>query len=50
MEGVKSYAGIRTTYPGRVLAFAIMVNNFGIPAVELRKKIEEWLVRAYGQD
>jgi D-alanyl-D-alanine carboxypeptidase/D-alanyl-D-alanine-endopeptidase (penicillin-binding protein 4) len=49
MEGVKAYAGVLTTYTGRELAFAIMVNNFGMPSVELRKKIEEWLIRAYGQ-
>ncbi|MCZ4409260.1 D-alanyl-D-alanine carboxypeptidase/D-alanyl-D-alanine-endopeptidase [Cryomorphaceae bacterium 1068] len=48
MKNVKAYAGIFQTYSGRELAFAIMVNNFEISGTEVRKKIEDWLIRAYG--
>jgi D-alanyl-D-alanine carboxypeptidase/D-alanyl-D-alanine-endopeptidase (penicillin-binding protein 4) len=49
MKNVKAYAGIMTTYSGRELAFAILINNYDISGVELRKKIEDWLLRAYGR-
>ncbi|MFT4846426.1 MAG: D-alanyl-D-alanine carboxypeptidase/D-alanyl-D-alanine-endopeptidase (penicillin-binding protein 4) [Cryomorphaceae bacterium] len=49
MKNVKAYAGVLQTYSGRELAFVIMVNNFEISGTEVRKKIEEWLIRAYGQ-
>jgi D-alanyl-D-alanine carboxypeptidase/D-alanyl-D-alanine-endopeptidase (penicillin-binding protein 4) len=49
MKNVKAYAGVLQTYSGRELAFAIMVNNFEISGTEVRKKIEEWLIRAYAQ-
>jgi len=48
MTNVKSYAGVLQTYSGRELAFAIMVNNFEVSGTEVRKKIEDWLIRAYG--
>jgi D-alanyl-D-alanine carboxypeptidase/D-alanyl-D-alanine-endopeptidase (penicillin-binding protein 4) len=49
MKNVKAYAGVLQTYSGRELAFAIMVNNFEISGTEVREKIEDWLIRAYGQ-
>ncbi|MGB6038123.1 MAG: D-alanyl-D-alanine carboxypeptidase/D-alanyl-D-alanine-endopeptidase, partial [Cryomorphaceae bacterium] len=49
MTNVRAYAGVLQTYSGRELAFAIMVNNFDISGTEVRKKIEDWLIRAYGQ-
>jgi D-alanyl-D-alanine carboxypeptidase len=48
MKNVKAYAGVMQTYSGRELAFAIFVNNFEISSTEVRKKIEDWLIRAYG--
>jgi D-alanyl-D-alanine carboxypeptidase/D-alanyl-D-alanine-endopeptidase (penicillin-binding protein 4) len=48
MKNVKAYAGIFQTYSGRELAFAILVNNFEISGSQVRKKIEDWLIRAYG--
>jgi len=49
MKNVRAYAGVMTTYSGRQLAFAILVNNYDISGVKLRKKIEDWLLRAYGR-
>lgn len=49
MENVRAYAGIFTTYTGRELIFAIEVNNYSVSGVEVRKKVEDWLVRAYGR-
>lgn len=48
MKNVKAYAGVLQTYSGRELAFVIMVNNFEISGTEVRKKIEDWLIRSYG--
>jgi len=48
MKNVKAYAGVMQTYSGRELAFAILVNNFDISSTQVRKKIEDWLIRAYG--
>lgn len=48
MKNVKAYAGILQTYTGRELAFAILINNYEISGTEVRKKIEDWLIRAYG--
>jgi len=48
MKNVKAYAGVLQTYSGRELAFAILVNNFEVSGTEVRKKIEDWLIRAYG--
>jgi serine-type D-Ala-D-Ala carboxypeptidase/endopeptidase (penicillin-binding protein 4) len=39
MSRVKSYAGYAETRSGRTLIFAIIVNNFDGPSVEVRKKI-----------
>ncbi|MEM9051064.1 MAG: D-alanyl-D-alanine carboxypeptidase/D-alanyl-D-alanine-endopeptidase [Bacteroidota bacterium] len=49
MKNVKAYAGILNTYSGRELAFAIMINNYDLSSVEVRKKIEDWLLRAYSR-
>ncbi len=49
MEGVRGYAGVFTAYTGRELGFAVLVNNYSINAVDLRKKIEKWLLDLYGQ-
>jgi len=48
MKNVKAYAGVLQTYSGRELAFAILVNNFEVSGTEVRKKIEDWLIRSYG--
>jgi len=49
MKNVKSYAGILSTYSGRELAFVIMINNYAISSGEVRKKIEDWLLRTYAR-
>jgi D-alanyl-D-alanine carboxypeptidase/D-alanyl-D-alanine-endopeptidase (penicillin-binding protein 4) len=49
MENVRAYAGIFTSYTGRELIFAVMINNFSISGPEVREKIQDWLIRAYGR-
>jgi len=49
MENVRAYAGTFSTYTGRQLVFAIEINNFDLSSGAIRKKIEDWLVRAYGR-
>ncbi len=48
MEGVKSYTGYFTAYSGREIGFVALFNNFQIGPVEVRKKIEKWLLGLYG--
>lgn len=48
MEKVRAYAGYFTTYTGRELAFAVMVNNFQGSGLDVRKDIENYLLRIYG--
>lgn len=48
MEGVKAYAGVLTAFSGRQLAFAVLVNNYDGTPHQLTQRIEELLLRIYG--
>ncbi len=49
MKNVRAYAGTITTFSGRELAFAAIVNNYPISGTEVRDKIVDWLLRVYGR-
>jgi D-alanyl-D-alanine carboxypeptidase/D-alanyl-D-alanine-endopeptidase (penicillin-binding protein 4) len=49
MEGVRCYAGVFSAYTGREVGFAVLANNYAINSVELRKRIEKWLLELYGK-
>lgn len=48
MEGVRAYAGQMSTFTGRQLGFAVLVNNFDGSGIELKEKIEHMLLQIYG--
>lgn len=49
MDKVRAYAGYFTAFSGREIAFAVLVNNFEGSGTDVRKNIEDYLIKAYGK-
>ncbi len=49
MSGVKAYAGHMQTFTGRELGVAVLVNNYDMSSVEIRKRIERYLLQLYNR-
>ncbi len=50
LTGVKAYAGYTTTKSGKLIAFAIIVNNFNLSSYKTKKKMEELLINLTNKD
>ncbi len=48
MDKVRAYAGYFTAFSSREIAFAVLVNNFEGSGTDIRKNIENYLIKAYG--
>jgi D-alanyl-D-alanine carboxypeptidase/D-alanyl-D-alanine-endopeptidase (penicillin-binding protein 4) len=49
MDRVRAYAGYFTSFSGRELGFVILINTYEGSGTVIRKKVEDWLLRSYGQ-
>ncbi len=49
MSGVKAYAGHMQAFSGRELGVAVIINNHGMSSVDIRKRIERYLLQLYNR-